>query len=462
MRVSIRPINISPVFALRCVLSAFCCTACVTAAKAATAAAPQQKIDTYLDQRWDAPAAATDELLKELKLDAPALEKLLRDGRASYPEPPQGKGKLTFGMPLQCEHVDHETKYMIYVPSGYDSKKAAPLIFVAHGGSAGRDIAFGARAAGGGMGPWLKTADKHGCILLAPITDRGWGGIGNSIALSALSKVQRDYHVDPDRIYVTGHSMGGHMTWRSAMSFADRWGAVSPMSGGYDYVKDQQVFACFNVPGFATWGTNEPYRINEFNNIIKKWMDEHAFGWVMHEKQGGHEIFEDEIEPIAEFFDKNPRNLYRTKIYARGSGSLTFHKADEKRAEWSKAHTWNEKRPIPASTCHWVRLSPLPKDTPAESAKQSVWAVNKGGNAFEITAENAKKLKIYLHPKMADFTKPVTITVNGKEVFKQTVKPDLKMMLELVREFDDRGRFFYASVDVDVPGSKAPPEPSGK
>jgi hypothetical protein len=280
--------------------------------------------------------------------------------------------------------------------------------------------------------------------------------------VSALSKVQRDYHLDPDRIYVTGHSMGGHMTWRSAMSMADRWGAVSPMSGGYDYVKDKQVYTCFNVPGFATWGTNEPYGINGFNNTIKKWMEEHKLDWVNHEKGGGHQIFPDEIEPVAQFFDEHPRNLYRSKVFARGSGSLTLHKAEDKRPEWPKASTWNETRPLPFSTCHWLRLIPLPKDTPAESATQSVWAVNKGGNAFDITAENAKKLKVYLHPKMVDFAKPVTITVNGKEVFKKEVKPDVKTMLELAREFDDRGRIFYAAVEVDVPGSQAPPEPSGK
>ena len=421
------------------------------------------KLDAFLDQRWDAPKPTADELIRELNTDAPGLEKLLRSGRASYPAPPQPKGQLTRGLALNCDHVDHSTKYMIYVPTGYDAAKATPLILVAHGGSAGRDVAFGERAALAGMVPfWLQAAEKHGCILLAPITDRGWGAIGNSIALSALSKIQREYHIDADRVYVTGHSMGGHMTWRSAMTMADRWGAVSPMSGGYDYVKDRQVYACFNVPGYATWGTTEPYGINGFNKTIAAWMESHGFDWVMHEKEGGHQIFPDEIGPIAEFFLKHPRNLYRPAVYARGSGSLTFHRAEEKRPEWPAASTWNEARPIPVSTCHWLRLLPLPGDTAPEKALQSVSAVNKGSNSIEITAENARRLRIYLHPRMVDFAKPVTITVNGSEVFSKAVQPDLRTMLELVREFDDRGRIFYAAVEVDVPGSRTPPEPGGK
>ncbi len=427
---------------------------------AAAPTTPAGKLDAYLDNRWDPPASATSDLLKDLNLDAPALEKLLRAGRESYPEPPQARGKVTGGMPLVCEHVDHQTRYLIFVPTSYDPKKATPLVLVAHGGSAERDLNFGERAAIGGTNPfWFDAAQKHGYIVVLPLTDRGWGSIGNSIALSLLSKVQREYHIDPDRIYVTGHSMGGHMTWRSAITMADRWAAVSPMSGGYDYVKDKQVFTMFNVPGYATWGTQEPYGINGFNHTIKAFMDEHGYDWVMREKQGGHEIFPDEIEPICEFFDKHPRDLYRRKVYARGSGSMTFHTAEPKKPGWAKASTWDEKRPIPVSTFHWVRLLPLPKDTPAESATQSVLAVNNGDNTITITAENAKKLKIYLHPKMVDFSKPVTITINGKESYKSTLTPDPKTLLELAREFDDRGRVYYACIELNVTESQISPEP---
>ncbi len=424
---------------------------------------PPEKLDAYLDARWDAPAKATDDLVKSLKLDAAGFEKLLRGGRAKYPEPPQERGKLTADVPLECDHVDHETKCFVYVPAAYDPKKAASLVVIAHGGSSGRDLEFGARAARSGMEPfWLKCAEQHGFLIVAPLTDRGWGAIGNSIAMSAISKMQRDYHVDPDRIYVTGHSMGGHMSWRSAINMPDRWGAVSPMSGGYDFVKDKNVFTCFNVPGYATWGKQEPYQINDFNRIIKAWMVDHAYPWVNREKDGGHEIFEDEIEPVWEFFAKNPRNLYRAKVYARGGGPLKFNKADAKNPAWPKEHTWKEGKPIPIGTFHWLRLVPLPEDTPAESAAQAVWAVNKGGNAIEIVAENAKKLRIYLHPKMVDFAKAVSITINGKKAFEKKVAADAKTMIELAREFDDRGRIFHAMVEVDVTSSQPPPEPTFK
>ncbi len=423
--------------------------------------AAREALDTWLDKRFE--PVPIEPLLKSLsaaKLDIAAVEKALRAGRASYPDAPQPKGELTGGIALDCDHVDHSVKYFIHVPKAYDPKKAWPLVIVGHGGSSARDLAFGANAAMGGMKPfWLDAAEASGFLIVAPLTDRGWGSIGNSILFSAISKVVREYHVDPDRLFITGHSMGGHLTWRSGISLADRWGAISPMSGGYDYVKDKQVYNLFNVPGYATWGAREPYQINEFNRTIKTWMKERAFPWINVEGEGGHEIFPDQVPKVAKFFLDNARNLYREKVYGRAGGPLEYNTPD-KNDRWNKEHTWTKGRPIPASTFHWVRLAPLPADTAEEKALQQFWAVNKGGNHIELTTSNVRKLKIYLHPKMVDFAKNVVVTVNGKKLHDRKVVPDLKTMLELVREFDDRGRLFHAAIELEIADDAEVPEPT--
>lgn len=426
-------------------------------------AAFRKALDAWLDRRWDAPEPdALVKAARDAKLSIDDVEKILREGRAAYPEPPQMRGKLTPNVPLDLDHVDHATKYFIYVPTTYDPAKAHPLVLVGHGGSSARDLEFGARAALGGMVPfWTEAAEKRGYLLVAPLTDRGWGAIGNSILLSAISKVQREYHVDPDRVYVTGHSMGGHLSWRSGISMADRWGAVSPMSGGYDYVKDRQVYNLFNVPGYATWGVQEPYQINEFNRTIRDWMAERGYPWKNVECKGGHEIFPDQIGPVCDLFDKNPRDLYREKIYFRAGTRLRWDTPD-KNPQWNKEHSWMPGRAIPCATMHWIRLSPLPDDPedakPEDRTVQEIWA-ERSGNSFAVASRKVRGLRIYLHPKMVDFSKPVKITVNGKVVFDRKVAPDLKRMLDLVREFDDRGRIFHAAVDVEVATDGEVPEP---
>src|SRR5262249_13376007 len=153
------------------------------------------------------------------------VEKLLRQGRAGY-EKFAEPGKLLFLGPLECDHVDYKTRYFLYVPKSYDPAKASPLLLVGHGGNGAMSADYAKRAAQGGIRPWLPVADKHGMILAAPLTERGWGWIGDSIVLSLRSKLQRQFHVDPDRVCLTGHSMGGHLSWRSGIFMPDRWAGV--------------------------------------------------------------------------------------------------------------------------------------------------------------------------------------------------------------------------------------------
>ncbi|MBM4062807.1 MAG: hypothetical protein FJ265_17185, partial [Planctomycetes bacterium] len=409
---------------------------------------------------------APDEVLRlcaQKHLGPADVEAALRAGRASYPAPPQPPGKLTRGLPLPCDHVDHRTEYHLYVPKSYDPARRTPLLCVVHGGSAARDLAFGARAARSGYDPfWIEQAETNGWLLLAPLTDRGWMHLGNSILFSAISRVQRDYHVDPDRVYLTGHSMGGHMTWRSAFQFPDRFAAVSPMSGGYDYVASEHVWNLANVPGYTTWGEQEPYDINPFNKKIAAWLEAHDYGWTCREKPGGHTIFADEVPKVAAFFAAHPRDLYRRQLWARfGATPLQFDTA-EKNEAWGVEHRWDPARPIAASTVHWLRGVAREADVPQEQRIMKVHARIGDGNRIEITAEHARRLRLYLHPKLVDFARSVVVVANGEKVFDGKVAPDVATMLQLAREFDDRGRVFWAAVDVAIAGDRSPGEPSGR
>ena len=58
-----------------------------------------------------------------------------------------------------------------------------------------------------------------------------WEDWGRLDALEVLEIVQRLYDIDPRRVYLTGHSMGGHGVWQVGAHFPDRFAAIGPSAG---------------------------------------------------------------------------------------------------------------------------------------------------------------------------------------------------------------------------------------
>ncbi len=406
-------------------------------------------IDRYVDARMEAKPSATPGLLaalRELDADTPsAIEALLRAPRASYPDVADLLGKTTVH-DVACYHVDYASKYRLFVPKSYRPENATPLVVVGHGGNSSMSPARAGRVAAMYLGIYAPALARDlGAIVVAPDSSRGWGHIGNSLILSTISDVQRRFHIDPDRVYATGHSMGGHMTYRAALNLGDRFGAVSPHSGGYDYVEKKAIGNLFAVPGYVTWGKREPYGIDKDNRTNAAWAKKHGLDWTFVEKPGGHEIYQDELPKIAKFFAERPRDLYRDVVYLRAGGAMKFVKTWGIKG-WPEHEVHHETRPLRWNVRHWLEVTPRPDVKGA----LTVVAKNAGDNAFEVTSDQIRELTIHLHPKMIDFEKPVRIKVNGDTLFEGEVTPDPAHMLDTVREFDDRGRVFWAKVTVAV------------
>ena len=63
-------------------------------------------------------------------------------------------------------------------------------------------------------------------------------------------------NVDPNRVYVTGLSMGGYGTWRLASTYPDRFAAAVPICGGGE--PDTMAGALARVPIWAFHGAKDP------------------------------------------------------------------------------------------------------------------------------------------------------------------------------------------------------------
>lgn len=58
-----------------------------------------------------------------------------------------------------------------------------------------------------------------------------WEDWGRRDALEALAAATKAWRPDPSRVFLTGHSMGGHGTWQLGVLFPDRFAGVAPSAG---------------------------------------------------------------------------------------------------------------------------------------------------------------------------------------------------------------------------------------
>jgi predicted peptidase len=127
---------------------------------------------------------------------------------------------------LQRE-ISHEVRiqYLLFLPDGYNKGTDRwPLILYLHGGSVrGGDIGQMKRW---GLAEKVETDPNFPFIVVSPQCHKGeiWTDVD---ALGAvLDEVTRTHRVDPERVYVTGHSMGGRGALYAAYKMPDRFAAV--------------------------------------------------------------------------------------------------------------------------------------------------------------------------------------------------------------------------------------------
>jgi predicted esterase len=121
--------------------------------------------------------------------------------------------------------------YQMFVPSGYNKAKPAPLVIALHGMGGDENSYLTVY----GRGAFKTEAEKRGYIVACPKGRKPasmYVGDAEKDVMDVLAEVRRAYNIDADRIYLTGHSMGGFGTWSIAMNHPEVFAALAPMAGG--------------------------------------------------------------------------------------------------------------------------------------------------------------------------------------------------------------------------------------
>ncbi|KFN43585.1 prolyl oligopeptidase family serine peptidase [Arenimonas oryziterrae] len=126
-------------------------------------------------------------------------------------------------------------RYQVFVPNDYTPNTAWPVVLFLHGaGDGGED---GLRQTRVGLPAQLRAhPERFPMLVVMPQSraDKRWAGAMATQALAALDATIAEFHGDPERVYLTGLSMGGQGVWQLAAAHRDRFAAIAPVCGFLD------------------------------------------------------------------------------------------------------------------------------------------------------------------------------------------------------------------------------------
>ena len=251
--------------------------------------------------------------------------------------------------------------------------------------------------------------------------------------LNSLRDACRRFAIDTDRVFLSGHSMGGDAAWDIGLAHPDLWAGVIPIvaqSASYCNLYWENARYCR-----STWSAGEL----DGRKLIENALDldrylRRGFDTTVVEYLGrGHEDFSDEILRIFDWMGRFHRDFFPREF------------ACVSMRPWDNFFWWVELRGLPPRSASSIR--PTGRRRPAHSRPRSRPRSTRA-NGVNVRSGRGQ-VTVWLSPKMIDFDRRSIVTVNGRRFNnnEQKIRPDLQVLLEDVRTRGDRQHPFWARLE---------------
>jgi poly(3-hydroxybutyrate) depolymerase len=323
--------------------------------------------------------------------------------------------------------------YAVYVPESYDPARAWPMVVMLHGATSNHLLA---RRRVFGLGNRPGESDYEairndveypdlGFIVLAPYARgevAGYSGIAEADVLRALADVERTYNVDPDRVHLTGLSMGGGGTWHLGLRFPDRFASLSPvcavgdvslfpyMAGASEADKEMLALTspsavaenALNQRVFIFHGDEDPaVGVEHSRRMVELYRN---LGWL------GESVFYFELPGVHHFaWDFSYRDA-----------SLFSRIEDVRRDPYPQRVVYSTFSPR-YNQAYWTRIDGI--DRGLEMARIEANRTDNG--RFEVTTANLSAFSLLLSPEIAPPGERIEVQVDGRRVYRGKPKGDV-------------------------------------
>jgi poly(3-hydroxybutyrate) depolymerase len=376
-------------------------------------------------------------------------------GAGLFPEMRAGQHELVVP-------VGHESgrRVLVHLPARYDPGRAWPLLVAYHsgGGSADGMLSSAVRMLG---------ERAEGFVVAAPHHYRQTG-LDHPRPVSSehaeiLRTIKERVNVDSDRVYVTGFSTGGYTAWFLATLQPDLWAGAIPMAATFSVPMDERGLAELflpnlrHLPVLSVWGGRDTLNVPglngrrtrdtmaSLNRRLGPMLRSEGLDNVIHHEvpKAGHGGYSPPAGPMARALESERENAPEQILHR-------FRYIHQGHAYWIEGHEW--------SGDLWSDKWP-PRGRAFEELLGEIRAeAGRGpeGTMLELMTRHLGDLTVWLDDALvADWSKPVTVIHDGRQVFQGAVEPDLAVALSQARRTRDLDRIRWAGIRIDTRTGKA-------
>ncbi len=283
-------------------------------------------------------------------------------------------------------------------------------------------------------------------VLACPTVPSGaWFTRGaEELVLATIHSVQRRFHIDPDRIFLTGMSNGGIGAWVIGMHDAPLFAGLAPMASGLDNVLMPFLANLRSTPVYIIHGAKDEVMPVELSRSITKELTRLGYPFVYrehdreHPMAGGHYFPKEELPDLITWFNAQRRNPLPTTLTVVREAShfqpFGWVRIDATDAIAAFSEDLVSKKDDLIKRREYARLD------------ASIVAPNR----IEVQTDRVQRYSLFLNEQLIDSTKPLVVLTNGKVSFEGSVTPSLETLLRQARLRQDSRALFPIHLAIQV------------
>ena len=264
------------------------------------------------------------------------------------------------------------------------------------------------------------------------------------LVLATIRSVQRRYHIDSDRIFLTGMSNGGIGTWVIGMHDAPLFAGIAPMASGLDHVLLPFLANLRSTPIYVIHGAKDQVMPVEFSRTLTQELTRLGYPFVYrehdreHPMAGGHYFPREELPELVTWLNAQRRNPLPTSVTVVREAShfqpFGWVRIDATDTIAVFSEDLVSKRDDLIKRREYARLD----------------ASIVGKNRIEVQVDRVQRYSLFLNEQLIDSSKPLVVLTNGQVSFEGSVTPSLETLLRQARLRQDSRQLFPIHLVIQV------------